>query len=131
MCETESVKQLKALREQRRKLGAKAPAPALERRPKTRADCAASVRPCPWVGCRHHLFTEVRANGTIAYPYGTRLEALEQMQDSCSLDVAEQGGVTWDQVGEAMNCSMQMARVIETTALAKLSLDLALSELSG
>ncbi len=28
-------------------------------RPKTRADCQAEARPCPWVGCRHHLLLEV------------------------------------------------------------------------
>lgn len=28
-------------------------------RPKTRAECRAEARPCPWVGCRHHLLIEV------------------------------------------------------------------------
>lgn len=28
-------------------------------RPKTRAACRAEARPCPWVGCRHHLLLEV------------------------------------------------------------------------
>ena len=128
MCETESVKQLKARREQRRKLGGQLLVPFRLDRPKTRADCAKGARPCPWVGCRHHLFTEVRVNGTIAYPYGTEVDALEHMPQSCSLDVAEQGGATWEEVGDAMNCSMQMTRLIETAALAKLSVDAALGE---
>lgn len=34
--------------------------PVLEiQRPLTRADCVDGPRPCPWVGCRHHLLIEV------------------------------------------------------------------------
>jgi len=33
-------------------------------RPTTRADCGQEARPCPWVGCRHHLLLEVaRSHG--------------------------------------------------------------------
>jgi hypothetical protein len=37
-------------------------------RPRTRADCLDEARPCPWVGCRHHLafdlaVAQVQANG--------------------------------------------------------------------
>jgi hypothetical protein len=28
-------------------------------RPKTRGECSEEARPCPWVGCRHHLLLEV------------------------------------------------------------------------
>jgi hypothetical protein len=28
-------------------------------RPTTRGDCDQEARPCPWVGCRHHLLLEV------------------------------------------------------------------------
>lgn len=28
-------------------------------RPKTRAECLQEARPCPWVGCKHHLLLEV------------------------------------------------------------------------
>lgn len=27
-------------------------------RPRTRGDCLEEARPCPWVGCRHHLLLE-------------------------------------------------------------------------
>lgn len=33
-------------------------------RPKTRGECLAEARPCPWVGCRHHLLIEVAAART-------------------------------------------------------------------
>ncbi len=28
-------------------------------RPRTRGDCLAEARPCPWVGCRYHLLLDV------------------------------------------------------------------------
>lgn len=30
-------------------------------RPRTRGECLEEARPCPWVGCRHHLLLEVAA----------------------------------------------------------------------
>ncbi len=30
-------------------------------RPRTRADCIDAPRPCPWVGCRHHMLLEIGA----------------------------------------------------------------------
>lgn len=32
-------------------------------RPQTRAECQQEARPCPWVGCRHHLLLEVALAG--------------------------------------------------------------------
>lgn len=29
-------------------------------RPRTRGDCFRLPRPCPFVGCRHHLYLDVR-----------------------------------------------------------------------
>lgn len=73
------------------------PAPALVRlpllenaplRPQHRRDCLPggtnSVRPCPWVSCRHHLLLNCE---------GERIEELAQevteLPHTCSLDVAE------------------------------------------
>jgi len=64
--------------------------PVLER-PRTRAECADGPRPCPWVSCRHHLYGYVDAVGhyRVAKPWLHPWELAE----SCSLDVAEQGGL--------------------------------------
>lgn len=61
-------------------------------RPKTRGDCIGGPRPCPWVGCRHHLFLEVKENGNILFNF----KSLSEMSWTCSLDVADEypGGVT-------------------------------------
>jgi hypothetical protein len=79
-------------------------------RPTTRAECCEEARPCPWVGCRHHLLvTEVDGRLRLNLPARTRrptlgpkasereveiwideaVEALQRMTDTCSLDVAE------------------------------------------
>lgn len=43
-------------------------------RPRTRGDCLAEARPCPWVGCSHHLLLEVatgrRAGLVLVEPQG-------------------------------------------------------------
>lgn len=54
-------------------------------RPKTRADCVDGPRPCPWVGCRHHLALEAfrqTVRVSQAFLDGTAAE-------TCALDVAE------------------------------------------
>lgn len=53
-------------------------------RPRRRADCGLVPRPCPWVGCRHHLAIDVVGRSIIHHP-----NALEDLEETCSLDVAE------------------------------------------
>lgn len=85
-------------------------------RPRTRGECG-EVRPCPWVSCRHHLLLDVHVvEGTRARPPTIRLngrsvrglqtgvdasevhtfvdaaaERLDQLEHTCSLDVADEG----------------------------------------
>lgn len=123
MCKVESIKDLRRRKEQRERLGGKLIIPEAPDRPKTRADCAQGMRPCPWISCKYHLFLEVRRNGSIAYPQGQELEALDTMAHSCALDVADKGGASQTEVGEAINATMQMTSLIEQAALGKLSLE--------
>jgi hypothetical protein len=86
-------------------------------RPRTRGECP-TVRPCPFVSCRHHLFIDVDArNGSIKFNFPD-LEPHE-LAHSCSLDVAERGGVRVEDVGALINVTRERARVIETVALAR------------
>lgn len=57
-------------------------------RPSTRGQCREARRPCPFVGCRHHLYLEVKANGNMRL--NTRKPVWE-MENTCSLDVADKG----------------------------------------
>jgi len=77
-------------------------------RPKTRADCANVPRPCPYVGCRHHLYLDVTPAGNLKLNQPVEVWDL---RESCSLDVAEREGVTFDKLGEVFGYSRQRARI--------------------
>lgn len=89
-------------------------APAL---PRTRAECP-TERPCPHVGCRHHLFLEVNKTGSVRFNHPD-LEVWD-LQESCALDVAERGGETMEAVGEVLGVTRERVRQIEIAALARL-----------
>lgn len=83
-------------------------------RPKTRAECIDGPRPCPWVGCRHHLFLDVNPkNGTIKFNFPSlEPDELDGKLESCSLDVAEDGTVSAERVGELMNVTRERVRAM-------------------
>lgn len=76
--------------------------PILEdERPRHRSDCERGPRPCPWVGCRFHLYLDVKEGGYLRYNFPDR--ALEDLEETCALDVAESGHHTLEQVGDLVN----------------------------
>ena len=85
-------------------------------KPSSRSECLKGVRPCPWVTCRHHLFLDVRADGGIRENFNNP----EEMLATCSLDLAEDGPRTLDQVSVLMGMSRERVRQIEEQALVKL-----------
>jgi len=88
-------------------------------RPKTRADCKDGQRPCPFVSCKHHLYLDVSARtGAIKLNFPD-LE-VEQLAESCSLDVADRQGATLEEVGTIMNLTRERIRQVEVKGLAKL-----------
>ena len=91
-----------------------APAPVVRASP-TRAACLSGVRPCPWVRCRHHLYLEVRPNGSLHFPFGE--VELDELRDTCALDVADRGRQSLSATAEAMGLSKASALNIEGRAL--------------
>jgi hypothetical protein len=89
--------------------------------PKARADCKLGLRPCPYIGCRYHLWCDVKSRGNITVNFGD-LEPDEMVTPSCALDVvdAHPEGVTLETVGEYLNCTREFVRQIEAAALRKL-----------
>lgn len=83
-------------------------------RPLTRGDCELIERPCPFVGCRHHLYLDVARNGNIKLNF-PELQP-EQLSESCSLDVADQGGESLEFVAELMNITREMVRQMQNNA---------------
>lgn len=86
--------------------------------PTTRGECAGGVRPCPYVGCKYHLFLDVDEDiGSIKLNFPD-LEPWE-LEHSCALDIAAQGGATLEEVGQLLNVTRERVRQIEMPALVK------------
>lgn len=103
-------------------------------RPRTRADCVNGPRPCPWIGCRYHLASDVRANGDLTfqrrvigmgrYKYqrdeDEAVDRLVEMPITCALDAAEDGPSTLDVISTAIGVTRERTRQIEERALLRL-----------
>ena len=90
-------------------------------RPRTRAECSGDARPCPFVSCKHHLYLDVNPQtGSIKLNFPD-LEVWE-MSETCSLDVADRGGITLEEVGEIMNLTRERIRQVEVRGLLQLKM---------
>jgi hypothetical protein len=88
-------------------------------RPETRSECRGDTRPCPWVSCRHHLYLDVNPEtGSIKINFPD-IEPWD-MPETCSLDIAERGGITLEEVGVIMNLTRERIRQVEVRGLLKL-----------
>ena len=88
-------------------------------RPATRGECASVSRPCPYVSCKYHLYLDVNPNtGSIKVNFPER--EVWELKASCALDVAKQGGITLEEVGEILNLTRERIRQIEARAMSKL-----------
>lgn len=85
-------------------------------RPRTRGACLGQDRPCPWVSCKHHLYLDVHPETGALKLNFPDLEPWE-LDESCSLDVADRGGVTLEEVGELMALTKERIRQIEVHGL--------------
>jgi hypothetical protein len=85
-------------------------------RPATRGECAGLPRPCPYVGCRHHLYLDVGKAGGVKL--STTLDP-SAMPASCSLDMADRGESTLEEIGELLGVTRERVRQIEARAQAK------------
>lgn len=84
-------------------------------RPRTRADCIDGPRPCPYVGCRHHLYLDVDARGGLHLP---EIEPWE-MRRSCALDIADEGEQQLLEVARLLDVSHTRILQIQAGATAK------------
>jgi hypothetical protein len=88
-------------------------------RPKVRADCISSPRPCLFVSCKHNLYLDVNPEtGSIKLNFPDK--EIWELPYTCALDVAEKGGITLEEVGEIMNLTRERIRQVETRGLMKL-----------
>jgi len=90
-------------------------------RPATRGACKEEMRPCPYVSCKHHLYLDVNPEtGSIKLNFPD-LEVWE-MAETCSLDVADRGGIRLEEVGEILNLTRERIRQVEVRGLLKLKM---------
>ena len=88
-------------------------------RPLTRGDCANVPRPCPFVSCSAHLYLDVDPkSGSIKFNRPD-LEVWE-MEETCSLDVADRQGITLEEVGRWYNLTRERIRQVEVRGLTKI-----------
>ncbi len=84
-----------------------------------RGDCVDGPRPCPYATCRHHLFGDLLpGSGNLRQTF-PGIEPWE-MQETCSLDVAERDGATLEEVGKVLNLTRERVRQIEEIGLQRL-----------
>ena len=98
-------------------------------RPRTWGECleralGTASRPCGYLRCRYNLLLDVdgrTGSYKVTWPhltggaYGDEYGAYPQ--HTCALRVAEQGGMTLDEIGSVMNLTRERVRQIETKAL--------------
>ncbi|GAC1361885.1 MAG: hypothetical protein NVSMB47_14110 [Polyangiales bacterium] len=95
------------------------PEDTASQRPIAREECLNGPRPCPFVSCKNHLYLDVSPRtGAIKLNFPD-LEVWE-MTETCSLDVADRGGTTLEEVGAIMNLTRERIRQVEVKGLAKL-----------
>lgn len=97
-------------------------------RPKTRAECRGHEGPCPFVGCKFHLYLDVNPETGALKINFPDLEPWE-LRHTCALDVAERGGLTLEEVGEITNLTRERIRQVEVLGLIKLGRERAAREL--
>lgn len=100
---------------------------ALYERPVTRGDCLAggmnAARPCPWASCKYHLAVDVHeTRGSVKLNFPDR--ELDELLDTCALDVADRGGITLEEVGDRMNLTRERVRQYEIGVLSCIPDDL-------
>jgi hypothetical protein len=86
-------------------------------RPRERQDCSKMPRPCPFVSCSHHLYLDVNPeSGAIKLNF-PHLE-VHELAETCSLDVADRGGITLEEVGAILNLTRERIRQVEVRGIA-------------
>jgi len=88
-------------------------------RPKSRSDCVDGIRPCPFVSCKYHLYLDVKVETRSIKLNFPHLEVWE-MEHTCALDVAENGGLTLEEVGHILNLTRERVRQVEVAGVDKL-----------
>lgn len=102
------------LTREERRVGALVVYPDVDR-PATRGDCRDMPRPCPFTSCSHHLYLDVGADGALKLNHPER--EVWELTETCSLDVADRGGVTLEEAGAFLGITRERIRQVEEMAV--------------
>jgi len=70
------------------------------------------------VSCRYHAYLEVnRTTGTVKFNFPDK-EPWE-LEETCILDLAERGAMTFEEIGRRLNVTRERSRQIAAAALAQ------------
>jgi len=120
---SKTVSRKELLRDRRRAIRSGMDLPLLlteedDMRPKTRADCIDAPRPCPYASCRYHLLLDVKPKtGSLVLNFPGK--DVDEIPETCALDVAAEDGVTLERVGELTNMTRERVRQIEQAIFTK------------
>lgn len=75
--------------------------------------------PCPYVGCKHHLWSDVTDDGSLRvyHPYTD----VEDLPETCSLDCGGRGTMALEDIAEVFGVTRERIRQILQTAVEKMA----------
>jgi len=88
-------------------------------KPKKRSECKSMKRPCLFVSCKHHLYLDVNPESK-SIKFNFPGKEIWELTETCSLDIAEKGGSTLEELGTVLNLTRERIRQVEAKALQKL-----------
>lgn len=104
--------------------------PVVRERPACRSECRDLSRPCPYVTCRYHLLVDIGSDGRLLKMRefdendpDSIAAAIEEMDETCALDVADRGGVTSVRVADLVGIRRQGVEEIISEVGAQLDRD--------
>lgn len=86
-------------------------------RPRTRGECASVPRPCPYIACKYSLYLDVSETGSIILNFPHLEPGQMPAEQSCSLDLAERGSMTLEDIAVVTNLTRERIRQVELKAL--------------
>jgi hypothetical protein len=76
------------------------------------------MRPCPFVSCKYHLFLDVDGSGAITLNFP--IDEIDQLADSCVLDLTARDGMTLEECGKVLHVTRERVRQIEAKAIKRM-----------
>jgi hypothetical protein len=96
-------------------------------RPKTRGECHDGPRPCPYVACKFNLYLDVSETGSLIFNFPHLTPNEMRADQSCSLDLADRGGMTLEEIAVVTNLTRERIRQVELKTLIRRARPAALS----